>query len=69
MIMKHTLKIEGMHCAKCVERVNKALSELNGAENVEVDLENACASLETNAEIKEIKEAVEDLGFEVVEIN
>lgn len=69
MMMNYTLKIEGMHCGKCVERVNGALCALAGAKDVKVDLENACATLETQATPEQIKEAVEDLGFDVVEIN
>ena len=68
-MMNYTIKIEGMHCGKCGERVNGALCELAGAKDVKVDLENACASLETEATAEQVKEAVEDLGFEVVEIN
>ena len=68
MMMNYTLKIEGMHCSKCVERVNGALCELQGAKDVKVDLGRGCATLETDATVEQIKEAVEDLGFEVAEI-
>lgn len=65
----YTIKIEGMHCEKCVARVTEALGALRCAKNVEVDLEGKCAKVSTAASAEKVKTAVEDLGFEVVELN
>ena len=65
----YTVAIEGMHCANCVKRVTGALEGLEGARDVAVDLEAKRANLCTDAGADRIREAVEDLGFEVVSID
>ena len=66
--MTKTVKIDGMMCMKCVGRVENALDAL-GYE-YKVSLENKEAVI-TAADIddKKVKEAIEDLGFGVTEIN
>ena len=36
--IKKTISIEGMHCAACVTRVEKALSSIDGVESAAVNL-------------------------------
>ncbi|MCI8388852.1 MAG: heavy-metal-associated domain-containing protein [Clostridiales bacterium] len=64
--MKKTITITGMHCQHCVMRVEKALGELGS--DVKVDLKAGVATVETNAADADVKNAVEDLGFDVVSI-
>lgn len=68
--MKKKLAIEGMSCQHCVSHVKEALSELNGVTSVEVNLEGKSAVLEASGEVKDedIKFAVDDAGYEVVNI-
>lgn len=68
--MKKKLTIEGMSCQHCVSHVKEALSELNGVTSVEVNLEGKSAVLEASGEVKDedIKFAVDDAGYEVVNI-
>lgn len=68
--MKKKIAIEGMSCQHCVSHVKEALSELNGVTSVEVDLEGKSAVLEASGEVKDedIKFAVDDAGYEVVNI-
>ncbi len=68
--MKKKIAIEGMSCQHCVSHVKEALSELNGVTSVEVNLEGKSAVLEASEEVKdeEIKFAVDDAGYEVVNI-
>lgn len=70
MIMK-TIKIEGMHCNHCKMAVEKVLNKIDGIEKAEVDLDKKQAIIQTNKEVSndQIKVAIEDEGFEVVEIN
>lgn len=67
--MKKVIKIEGMHCGGCVKRVDAALNGIDGV-SAKVDLAAKCAVVELSAEVSDdvLREAVEDLGFEVVEI-
>ncbi|MDO4567073.1 MAG: heavy metal-associated domain-containing protein [Oscillospiraceae bacterium] len=60
------LKVEGMHCEKCVERINKALSaaELDFSVSLEdkTVTVNGCEHCVAAA-----VEALDDLGFEAVQ--
>lgn len=62
------IMIEGMSCNHCVAHVREALEGLNDAKNIEVSLEGKCATLETSATDAEIKEAIEEEGYDVIEI-
>ncbi len=65
-----TISIEGMQCNHCKMSVEKALNSIEGITNVNVDLENKKASIETNKDIEnsKIKEVIEAEGFKVTEI-
>jgi len=69
--MKKKILIEGMSCGHCVNHARKALSELNGVTNVEVDLATKLAIIETSVDVKDedIKFAIEDVGYDVVRID
>jgi copper chaperone CopZ len=62
--MKKTVKIEGMMCQMCVKHVKTALSALDP--NVEVSLENKCATLDSGVSDAAIAAAVKEAGYEVV---
>lgn len=68
--MKKTMIIEGMMCAHCTGRVQKALEEIDGVENVSMSLENKSAELTLGSEVANdvLKEAVTQAGYEVAEI-
>ena len=68
--MKRTIKIKGMLCSHCVMAVKNALNEIEGVYNVDVELDNNRAVVEGENLMDEIlKEAIEEVGYEVVEIN
>ena len=69
--MKKTIKIEGMSCGHCTAAVTKALSALQGVSETIVSLEAKQATVElSDSQLADdiLKEAVEEAGFEVVEI-
>jgi copper chaperone CopZ len=68
--MKKLMMIEGMSCGHCVNHVKTALEELNEVTNVTVDLQGKNAVIELNKEVDDriLKEAVEEAGYEVIEI-
>ena len=70
MTMKKTMIIEGMMCAHCTGRVEKALSALQGVSEVEMSLEgkSAVLTLSTPVDDKVLADAVTEAGYEVVEI-
>lgn len=64
------LKITGMHCEGCSTRLQKVLNNQDGVEDAKVSLENAEADIkfdESQININELKEAVEDAGFKAEE--
>lgn len=61
-----TLKVEGMHCEGCTQRVTNVLERLNGVQTADVELENETARVEhtpTAPSVDEMKEAVEKAGY------
>lgn len=62
------IKVNGMVCEGCENRVKNALSSIAGIENVEANHKMGIVIIMANAEIERsaIEEKIEDLGFEVV---
>lgn len=69
-IMTTTLNIEGMMCAHCQGRVEKALKEVPGVTEVTVNLEakNAVVTAEDSVSADALKAAVVDAGYEVTSV-
>ena len=67
--MIKTISIEGMHCPNCVAAVKRELEALEGVTKVDVSLEDAQAIVEAeNVADETLQAAIEDIGFDVVEI-
>ena len=62
-----TIKIKGMSCQHCVASTTKALEGLAGVSGVQVDLDKGEARYEGSVDPQAVKEAIEKIGFEVVE--
>lgn len=60
--------INGMSCGHCANHVKEALTEI-GATNINVDLAGKCATFDGEISDEEVKNAIEDYGYEVVGIN
>ena len=63
-----TIIIEGMHCQNCVKAVTEALQAVEGISSVAVSLEAKNAVVEGNVTNEVLKEAIEDIGFDVVSV-
>ena len=63
------LKINGMMCGGCENRVKNALSEIDGVENVDADHTTGIVVInsEKDLDITKIKEKIMDIGYEIVE--
>lgn len=64
------LKINGMKCTGCSQRVEKALKNTDGVEEASVNLETKEANITYNKDevsYEEICNTILDLGFEVEE--
>jgi copper chaperone len=64
--MKTTVKIKGMACNHCVMAVTKALNQIDGISDVQVDLERSEATFDhgTSVDMARIKAEVEKAGYE-----
>ena len=67
--MEKIMIIEGMSCGHCSARVEKVLNALEGA-SATVNLENKTATIKLAADVADdvLRAAVEDAGYEVVEL-
>lgn len=68
--MKETIiKVEGMVCGGCENRVQNALKTIEGVENVVANHTNGTVKITSKdeVEVETLKEKIEDIGFEVKE--
>lgn len=65
--MQTKLKVDGMSCQHCVAAVTKALEEV-GAKKVEIDLDTKAVLVdhEESLSLEQMKEAIEDQGYDVL---
>ena len=67
--MSKTILVEGMSCEHCVKAVKAALSELTEVNSVEVDLSLKKVVVEGENLVEEkLREAIDEAGYEVLEI-
>ncbi len=61
------IKVKGMSCDHCVKAVTKALEEIDGVDNVKVDLERGEATFDETAPVKMsvVEEKIKKAGYEV----
>jgi len=63
------LHVEGMSCDHCVKAVTKAVTALSGVSGVQVNLQGKTVTVEhdpAGATFAQLKEAIEDQGYDVV---
>jgi copper chaperone len=65
--MVSILKVKGMSCQHCVMSVTKALNQLEGIQNIQVDLQKGEVRFDnTKALVSNlIEKAIEEAGYEV----
>jgi len=65
-----TIFIEGMSCGHCSKRVEDTLKSIDGVKSVSVSLEDKKAEIVLKKDISNeiLITAVEEIGFEVVEL-
>jgi formate dehydrogenase gamma subunit len=66
--MLSTIKVKGMSCQHCVMSVTKALGQLDGIKNVQVDLAKGEVRFDNTKEVasNRIEKAIEEAGYEVI---
>lgn len=68
--IRKTIFINGMSCGHCSKRVEVALKSVNGVKSVKISIEEKKADLilKNDVENNVLKNAVEEVGFEVVNV-
>ena len=66
--MVSVLKVKGMSCQHCVMSVTKALTQLEGIRNVQVDLAKGEVRFDNTKAIasERIEKAITDAGYEII---
>jgi copper chaperone len=66
--MVNVLKVKGMSCQHCMMSVTKALNQLDGIQNVQVDLQKGEVSFDNSKQVpsNRIENAITDAGYEVI---
>jgi copper chaperone len=64
-----SIKIKGMSCQHCVMAASKALSAVDGIQNVQIDLKTGAATYEEAKPVdaKTVAAAIKKAGYDVVE--
>ena len=57
------LKIEGMHCAGCSNRLEKILNNVDGIESAKVSLEEKSADIKYNEEEVELNTIIQEIEY------
>lgn len=67
--MEFVIKVEGMMCEGCENRVQNVLSQIDGVEKVIANHKEGTVTVKANNELDKniIKEKIEDIGYEVKE--
>jgi copper ion binding protein len=67
-MMANVLKVKGMSCQHCVMSITKALGQLDGVKNVNVDLQKGEVRFENTKGVPsaQIEKAIVDAGYEVI---
>jgi len=66
--MGSVLKVKGMSCQHCVMSVTKALSQLDGIKNVQIDLAKGEVRFDNSKSLASdrIQKAITDAGYQIV---
>ncbi|EON74605.1 copper chaperone CopZ [Lysinibacillus sphaericus] len=63
-----TLNVQGMSCGHCVSSVEKSVGALTGVDQVKVNLTDGLVDVafnEAQVTLEQIKETIDDQGYEV----
>ncbi len=66
--MGSVLKVKGMSCQHCVMSITKALGQLDGIKNVQVDLATGEVRFDNTKTVssEQIEKAITEAGYEVL---
>ncbi|MDT9027373.1 MULTISPECIES: copper chaperone CopZ [Rossellomorea] len=68
-MQKESLTVEGMSCGHCVKAIEGSVAKLDGVKSVQVSLEEKKVEVEfddSQVKLDDIKETIDDQGYDVV---
>jgi copper chaperone len=67
--MGSVLKVKGMSCQHCVMSVTKALNQLDGIKNVQIDLAKGEVRFDNTKSVASdrIQKAITDAGYDIIQ--
>ena len=68
---KIVIELDGLVCPMCSSKIENSLKKQNGIQSVNISYNNSKAKVSFNEEeitIEEIKDIIEDLGYDVLSI-
>ena len=71
VMKRRTLKIDGMHCQNCAERVKAAVNSVDGAAAEFVDYKSGVADVKFDRDTDDflVRKAIENAGYRVVSMS
>ena len=63
--MYREIRVSGMTCQHCVKTVKNALIEIDGIEDVIIDLESGIVKIEGDIDIKKVEDSIRGVGYAV----
>ena len=68
--MKQTLKLKNLSCQNCVKHVTNHFLDLDGVEEVKIQMEEQLAEVETSVayDLEQYQEVLDDTIYEVEEL-
>ncbi len=67
IVMETVINVNGMMCPHCKARVEEVSKAISGVENAVVDLQAQTVTVTGAADIAQIKKAISDAGYEVID--
>lgn len=64
--MKKTLKVEGMVCEGCENRIKNALLEVEGVQEVSANYRTKEVMITCNKEIEDLEKIITSIGFSIL---
>ena len=65
--MEVVIKVEGMMCVHCKARVESVCKAVAGTQDAIVDLQAKTVTVTGNADVAELKKAITDADYKVIE--
>ena len=71
VMKRRTLKIDGMHCQNCAERVKAAINSVDGSAAEYVDYKSGIADVKFDRDVDDfiVRKAIEGAGYKVVSMH